>query len=230
MRLLTLPFLLLPFSSISQHLSYTQYELLHNEELKNAPANIDNLYQDIKGDAFFNPQWLSALAIAENGKTYKGIKVKFDQYKNKFYANIHDTIYDMATSAISRYILYPSLMDTTISYTFQKGFTGNGLEPTHYIQVFASGKLTFIKHRTLEIKDSHEDGFLTTVKTFVPQDYYYLIRDNTQPATVKLNKKTLEKEMADKWKEVSGEAKEKEVPFNEEEGWKYFVSYYNRLP
>src|SRR5882762_2403993 len=118
MRLLTLPLLLLSFSSISQRLSYNQYELLHNEELKNAPANIDNLYQDIKGEAFFNPQWLSAVAIAENGKTYKGIKVKFDQYKNKFYANIHDTIYDMSTSAISRYILYPSPMDTTISYTF----------------------------------------------------------------------------------------------------------------
>jgi len=230
MRLLTLPLLLLSFSSISQHLSYTQYELLHNEELKNAPANIDNLYQDIKGDAFFNPQWLSAVAITENGKTYKGIKVKFDQYKNKFYANIRDTIYDMGTSAISRYILYPSPTDTTVSYTFQKGFSGNGLQPATYIQVFARGKLTFVKYRTLEIKDAHEDSFLATVKTFVPQDYYYLIRDNSQPATVRLNKKTLEKEMADKWKEVSGQAKEKEVSFNEEDGWKYLVSYYNTLP
>jgi hypothetical protein len=230
MRLLTLPFLLLSFSSISQRLSYNQYELLHIAELKNGPANIDNLYQDVKGDAFFQPQWLSAIAIAENGKTYKGIKVKFDQYKNKFYANIHDTIYDMSTSAISRYILYPSLIDTTVSYTFQKGFSGNGLQPATYIQVLASGKLTLVKYHTLEIKDSHEDGFLTTTKTFVPQDYYYLIRDNSQPVIVKLNKKTLEKEMADKWKEASGQAKEKEVSFNEEEGWKYLVSYYNTLP
>jgi hypothetical protein len=229
MRLLTFPLLLLSFSSISQRLSYTQYELLHNEELKNAPANIDNLYQDIKGDAFFNTQWLSAVAISENGKTYKGIKVKFDQYKNKFYANIHDTIYDMSTSAINRYVLYPSLMDTTVYYTFQKGFSGNGLQPATYIQVFVSGKLTFVKYHTLEIKDTHED-VLSTVKAFVPQDYYYLIRNNSQPATVRLNKKTLEKEMADKWKEVSGQAKEKEVPFNEEEGWKYLVSYYNTLP
>jgi hypothetical protein len=230
MRFLAITFLFLPFSSISQHLSYNQYELLHIEELKNGPTNIDNLYQDIKGDAFFHPQWLSAIAIAENGKTYKGIKVKFDQYKNKFYANIHDTIYDMSTTPISRYILYPSLIDTTVSYTFQKGFSGNGLQPAAYIRVLASGRLTFVKYHTLEIKDSHEDGFLTTVKTFVPQDYYYLIRDNSQPSMVRINKKTLEKEMADKWKEISGQAKEKEVSFNEEEGWKYLVSYYNTLP
>ncbi len=228
MKLLAFPFLLLPFSAISQRLNSTQYEMIHTEELKNAPANLENLYQDIKGDPFFNPQWLPAIAIAENGKTYKGIKVKFDQYKNKFYANIHDTIYDMGASAINRYILYPSLMDTTVSYTFQKGFSGNGLQPGTYIQVFASGKLTFLKYHSLEIKDVHED-MLTPVKTFIPQDYYYLVRANNQPATVKLNKKTLEKEMADKWKEVSGQAKEKEIPFTEEEGWKYLVSYYNTL-
>jgi len=230
MKLLALPLLFLPFSAISQRLNSNQYELIRKEELRNAPANLDNLYQDIKGEAFFNAQWLPAIAIAENGKTYKGIKVKFDQYKNKFYANIHDTIYDMGTSAINRYIIYPSPTDTTVSCTFQKGFSGNGLQPAAYIQVFATGKLTFVKYRTLEIKDSHEDGPLTTTKIFAQQDYYYLIRDNAQPATVRLNRKTLEKEMADKWKEVSGHAKEKEIAFNEEEGWKYLVSYYNTLP
>ena len=229
MRFLTLPLLLLSFSAMSQRLNSNEYELIRKEELKNAPANLDNLYQDIKGDPFFNSQWLPATAIAENGKTYKGIKVKFDQFKNKFYANIHDTIYDMSTSAINRYTLYPAPTDTTVSYNFQKGFSGNGLQPATYIQVLASGKLTFLKYHTLEIKDTHED-MLTTVKTFIPQDYYYLVRDNSQPETVRLNKKTLEKEMADKWKEVSGQAKEKEVSFNEEDGWKYLISYYNTLP
>ena len=213
----------------AQHLNYDWYEIVHGSEMKNTPANIDNQYQDIKGEAYFNNQWMAGAAVADNGKTYAGLRLKFDWYQNKFYMNVHDTIYDLSDAPVRRYILYPSLMDTITNYKFQKGFSGGGLLATKYVQVFASGKLSFIKFRSLEMKDVHDDSPLTTIKRFIGQDAYYLVRSDGQTIPVKLNKKTLEKEMADKWKEVSGQAKDKEVSFSDEDGWRYLVNWYNTL-
>jgi hypothetical protein len=49
---LILFFLLGPLLPKAQHLGYNQYELLSREQLKAAPGNLDNQYDDIKGTAF----------------------------------------------------------------------------------------------------------------------------------------------------------------------------------
>ena len=227
---LLLPLLLcLPFSPKAQRLEYNQYELLSREDLKAGPTTIDNQYDDIKGNAFFSPQWLPATAITEKGTRYTGLKLKLDLYRNAFFANVHDTLYDLTNARVARFILYPSLADTTVNYVFQKGFSIGTIRPDKYVQVLASGRLTLLKQPTLEIREVNEDSPLSKVKKFVSQDYYYLTTGDGQGTTVHLNRKTLEKEMADKWNEVSRYAKEKDLSFTEEQGWIYLVKFYNSL-
>jgi len=226
---LILFFMLAPLLPMAQHLGYNQYELLSREQLKAAPGSLDNQYDDIKGTAFFSPQWLSAVAITARGVQYTGLKVRFDLYKNVFFANVHDTIYDLSAAGIVRFILYPLPADTSVSYVFQKGFSTGTIRPEQYIQVLVMGKLTFLKQPTLEVKEVNEDSFLAKVKKFVNQDYYYLVARDGQGEIVRLNKKTLEKEMADKWDAVTRYAKEKELSFNEEQGWIYIVKYYDSI-
>jgi hypothetical protein len=220
----------LPLFGHAQHLAYNQYELLSRESLKAGPATIDNQYEDIKGDAFFSPQWLPATAITEKGTQYTGLNVKLDLYRNSFFANVHDTLYDLSNAHVARFILYPNPADTTLRFVFQKGFSVGTIRPENYVQVLAEGKMTFLKQPTLEIREVNDDSPLSKVKKFVRQDYYYLVSGgNGQGTTVRLNRKTLENEMVDKWTEVSRYAKEKNLSFTQEQGWISLVKFYNSL-
>ena len=213
----------------AQHLGYNQAELLSGQQLKISSGNIDNQYNDIKGDAFFSPSWLPAAAISAKGARYQGLKMKYDIYKNKIYANVHDTIYDLTAAGIIQFILYPDGSDTTLRHIFQKGFAAGSLRPEQFVEVLAIGKLTFLRQPTLEVKEVNEDSFLAKVKKFIAQDYYYLITPDGQGSVVRLNKKTLEKEMADKWTDVTRYAKEKDLSFSEETGWIPIITFYNSL-
>lgn len=213
----------------AQHLGYNQSELISREGGKVSAANLDNQYADIKGSAFFSAQWLPADAITDNGTRYPGLKVMFDVYRNTFFANIKDTLYDLGATRISRFVLYPSAADTAVSYIFQKGFSTAGIRPEQYVQVLASGKLRFLKQMTLEVREVNEDSFLAKVKKFIGQDYYYLLTADGQGGLVRLNKKILEKEMADKWDQVNRYAREKDISFSEEEGWVSLVKFYNSI-
>jgi hypothetical protein len=212
----------------AQRLNYNESELLRITAMTSLPVDIDNLYADIKGNPFFNDQWLPGAAINPAGQRLSGLRLKFDWYRNKFYANYHDTVYDLSSTPFTRCVLYPS-PDTTVTHTFYKGLLINGIEPGKFVQVLADGRLTLAKYRTVIIKDIHDEGVLSTTRSFIGQDYYYLVRNSIQSIPVRLNKKTLEKELADKWTEIAAYAKEKAISFNDEEGWTALIAYYNTL-
>jgi hypothetical protein len=219
-----------PICASAQHLGFTQSELLSREQMKISTGNIDNQYGDVKGTAFFSEAWLPATASTAKGAQYAGLKMKYDIYKNKIFTNVHDTIYDMSETGIIRFTLYPETSDTTLRHVFQKGYTAGTVRSDQFVEVLAAGKLIFFKQHTLEIKEVNEDSPLDKVKKFIGQDYYYLLTANDQGAVVRLNKKTLEKEMAAKWNEVTKFAKEKDTSFTDESGWSLLVNFYNSLP
>ena len=213
----------------AQRLNYNESELLRITAMTSLPVDIDNLYTDVKGNPFFNEQWLPGTAINPAGQRLSGLRLKFDWYRNKFYANYHDTVYDLSSTPFTRCVLYSSPADTAVSYTFYKGLLINGIELGKFVQVLADGRLTLAKYRTVVIKDIHDEGVLSTTRSFIGQDYYYLVRNGIQSTPVRLNRKTLEKEMAGKWTEIAAYAKEKTISFNDEEGWTALVAWYNSL-
>jgi len=89
--------------------------------------------------------------------------------------------------------------------------------------------LGLLKQRAVELKDVHEDA-LSTTKSFVSQDYYYLVRPGGQLEAVKPGRKLFEQEMGEKWKAVSAYAKTKGWSAGDESGWVGILGYYNSLP
>ena len=210
----------------AQRLSHNESDFLHIAGLQGVSTDIDNMYQDTRGEAFFDSQWLPGLAFTSTSQI-PGLHLKFDWYQNKFYANRHDTIYDLSRTTITRCVLFPSLTDTSTRYTFSNTLPITGIPTGKFVQLLAEGSLTLAKYRTVEIKDIHEDGVLSTAKSFVGQNYYYLVRNSAQSTPVRLNKKTLEKEMADKWTQIAAYEKDKTLSFSDEDGWISLINYYN---
>ena len=228
-NILTFLVLLPAFNLFSQHLTYNFLELLHNQDMAGSPVAFENQYDGINGTAFFSPKWITAVAYTANGNTYTGLKVKFDIYRNKFFANIHDTIYDLSSANVMRFDLYPASSDTSALYSFIRGFNTPDIKPDKYIQVLAEGILTFAKHLSTDVNEVSEDGFLSKQKKFIERTNYYIISNTGQAVYVRINKKTLEKILADKWNEINKYAVEKETSFNEEKGWVLLINHYNSL-
>ncbi|MBS1662202.1 MAG: hypothetical protein JST68_14250 [Bacteroidetes bacterium] len=212
----------------AQYLTYSRYVFLNQGGMKPQAKSIDNQYEDIKGEAFNSPQWLSARIVSTNGKAYDGFKCKLDIYTNTLYTNVNDTIYDLTPAPVKRVQLYPNFPDTVTRKVYQKGFVASDLKPESFLQVLVEGKVTFLKQETLEIKDVHEDA-LTTTKKFVGQDYYYIIKNGSIAEKVRLNKSTLQQVTGDKWKEVGAFMKAKELSASSADDWKMMIAYYNTL-
>ena len=212
-----------------QHLSYTRYELLRLGGQENI-KNIDNQYEEIKGDAFFSPQWLAGTLSGKQGTYSSGLKLKFDKYANKLYANFNDTIYDLSSASFTGFCIYPNYPDTSIRSVFRKGFVAADFKLDQFMQVLADGKLIFLKQQAIQIKEVHEDSFLATTKKFIGQDYYYIGKKDIFAQAVRLNKTGLEQQLSDKWKDVSQYLKEKGLSASSEEGWISAIKFYNSLP
>jgi len=206
----------------SQHLDYIRFELLNHGGAQ--VATIDAQYDDIKGTAWFS-DWQPAVLAGDGGRRYSDLRARIDLYKNIAYIKMNDTVYNINGTPITQIILNPGQGDSVV---FQKGVSGAGVKPDQYVQVLASGKLGLLKQRAVELKDVHEDA-LTTTKTFVGQNYYYVVRPGGQIEPVKPGRKLFEQEMGDKWKTVSQYAKEKDLSLNQEEGWIPLLKYYNSL-
>ncbi|HXB09708.1 MAG TPA: hypothetical protein VNW04_21430 [Puia sp.] len=209
----------------AQHLDYNRFELIKRGGSQ-SPA-IDLQYDDIKGSAWFPPDWQPAVLISDDGRRYTDLRAKIDLYKNIAYIKINDTVYNINGTGITRIIFDPGQADSAV---FQKGVSGSGLRPEQYLQVLATGKLGLLKQRIVELKDVHDEGPLSTTRTFVAQDYYYVVRPGGQIELVKPGRKLFEQEMGEKWKTVSGYAKTMGWSAGDESGWTGIMRYYNSLP
>jgi hypothetical protein len=211
------------FVCLAQHLDYNRFELLKKNGSQTAV--VDAQYDDIKGIAWSSSAWQPAVLVSDDGRRYADFRARIDLYKNVAYVKSGDTVYNINGTAITRIVLDAGQVDSVV---FQKGVSGSGVRPEQYVQVLASGKLGLLKLRTMEVKDLHEDA-LSTVKAFVIQDYYYLMRPGGELEMVKPGRKLFEQEMGDKWPVVSQYAKAKDLSFNREEGWALLLTYYNSL-
>ncbi|HVU93813.1 MAG TPA: hypothetical protein VHE34_01265 [Puia sp.] len=228
-KYLLLPaFMAFAFRGDAQHLDYTRYQLLQSGGVA-VTNGIESQYEDVQGSAFFSDSWLPASVVTEGGTKFTSIHVKLDMYKNRVYMMTHDTLYDLTNARILQLVLYNHSAGSD-SVVFRRGYGAGGPGPDKFVQVLAAGKLTLLKQQSLEVKDVHEDGPLSTTKKFIPQQCYYLARGNGETQPVKPGRKMLEQEMGPAWKAVSEHAKDSAWSTNSEEGWSKIIQYYNSLP
>ena len=213
----------------AQHLTYTMYEILHKEDMKSSPVELQNKYDGILGNGFFGDNWMKGRAITSM-KAYTDLKLRFDVHANKIYLNLNDTVFDITQSGIIQFDLYTNPNDTSKVLSFNNGFNVGAVTPDKFVNVLAYGKLTFIRYYFKDIEEVFESSPTYKEKKFIDKNKYFIITNNEEGKEVSVNKKNLEKILADKWDKVSSYAKEKGISTGNEDGWTKLIDYYNTLP
>lgn len=213
----------------AQHLTYTMYEILHKEDMKSSPVALQNQYDGILGNGFLGDNWMPGRAITSM-KVYNNLQLRFDSYANKIYLNLNDTVYDITKSGIIQFDLFPNAPDTSKVLSFNNGFNVGAVTPDKFVNVLAYGKITFIRYYFKDIEEVFESSPTYKEKKFIDKNKYYIIVNSEEGKEVGVNKKNLEKILADKWDKVSSYAKEKNIATGNEDGWAKLIDYYNTLP
>ncbi|MGC4036949.1 MAG: hypothetical protein QM764_13410 [Chitinophagaceae bacterium] len=197
--------------------------------LGGSPVTFDHQYDDIIGEAFFSKDWMAGTAYTSTGKKYINLKLKFDVYANKLFADLNGTVYDVTIANISRFDLYPNANDTATMLTFIKGFKSADFNSEKYLQVLSQGKLSFVKYLSKDIKEVYENGPLDKQKKLIDNNRYYVVSEAGDAADAKLNKKSMEKIIGSKWNDVNKYASDNKLSFSSEEDWGKLIQYYNKL-
>jgi hypothetical protein len=214
--------------SFAQYLSYTLYEILHKEDVKSSPVDLENKYNGIIGSAFFTDGWVNGRAFTMM-KVYPNLKLRFDVHSNMIYLNVNDTVYDITKSGIVQFDLFPNAPDTSKIISFNNGYNFEEVTPEKFVNVLAEGKIGLIKYFRKDIEEVYESSPTYKEKKFLDKDKYYVI-ENGNGREVTIGKKNLEKLLTDKWDIVYKYAKEKGISAGNEEGWRRLINYYNSLP
>jgi hypothetical protein len=216
--------------SHSNKLSLAEKELLSASLNEMRPKDLINIYSDIKGNAFFSRDWVSSSLINQQGTKYTGLKALFDVYKNNFYINVNDTIYNTGPS-IDRFECYPNENDTTKKIIFSRQFTLPDPAAGKYVQVLSEGKFSFVKYVLRDVIEQNTGMYTSKEKMFFDKIYYYVIAGSGQALELtKLNKKNLQKALSDKWDAVQKFAsQDPDLSYSKEDDWKKIFDYYNTL-
>ncbi|QEC66968.1 hypothetical protein FRZ67_06525 [Panacibacter ginsenosidivorans] len=215
--------------SFAQHLTYTMYEILHKEDMKSSPVAFDNQYDGIIGNGFLTEAWVMGRVFTST-RMYTDLKLKFDVHTNKIYVNLNDTIFDISTSGIIQFDIFPNSPDTTKIISFSNGINLEEITPDKFVSFLADGKITFIKYYVKDIEEVYESSPTYKEKKFIDKNKYYVIEDGQPGKEISLGKKNLEKLLAAKWDAVNSYAKTNGISAGSEDGWAKLINYYNTLP
>jgi len=210
-----------------RHLDFTLSEILHKEDVKASPVEFDNQYNGIIGNAFLADQWTSGKVFTMM-KIYAIKKMKFDIYKNKIYINNNDTIFDITTTGIIQFEIFPD-GDSTQKMSFNNGFNIEEITPEKFVQVLSEGKISFLKYFHRDIEEVYESSPSYKEKKFLDKNKYYIAEEGQGGKEVTVTKKNLEKILAPKFDMVSKYAKSNDISMSNETGWKKLIDYYNSL-
>lgn len=222
-------FLLLSSQFSFGQLNYTLYEILQKEDMKSSPVALENQYNGIIGSGFLTDNWVSGRAFTMM-KMYPNLKLRFDVHKNKIYLNTHDTVYDISSSGIVQFDIFPNAPDTSTIISFNNGINLEEITPEKFVNILAQGKVTFIKYFKRDIEEVYESSPSYKEKKFLDKNRYYVSTEGQAGKEVTVGKKNLERILAPKWEEVSKYAKSNGISAGNEEGWKKLITYYNSLP
>lgn len=203
--------------------------LLNIQGVSASTLAFDNQYSGILGSAFLIEKWADGDVYKENGSFFRHLKVKFDVYKSKFFFNRNDTVYDISDIGIKQFEVNDNDPDHPMQFIFKKGFNIPGVSGDKFIQVLSSGKISLLKYLHKDIQEVNENSMLTKEKKFIDHVEYYVNAQNNPGQEIKLNKKTLQSLLGDKWTQITQYAKEKDLSFSEESGWASIINYYNGL-
>lgn len=182
-------------------------------------------YVEINGTPFLVDQWITGSVKVPRG-IYKDQRLKFDVYNNTLLFQKDDKPYEFY-EPVQEFILMPRPADSSSYMRFVNGISASGLKPEQYVQVLASGKLSFYRSDIKLVSDMNEIN-KGIVKTFNNSTRYYF-KNEAQTQIMKLSQKEILALMEDKKTQIDEYVSKNKPSFKKEKEVAELVKYYNSL-
>lgn len=232
-------FIILPFVASSQQQSNLNQQLISNFgygtmiEMKdvNGRPLIHKKYDiDIKGTPFVLEDWCDTDLKLTNGSLYNHAKIKLNVEGNEI--NYLDSLNQnivLNKGIIKELRFYQKMLTATNTLIFRNGYPFIDKQDTsHFYQVLADGKITFLKFIRKKISVLKNDLTGEVEKEFTEYIEYYVYFNN-EIKPLKKNQQFFLDMMNDKAKAVEKFIDTNNTGFRNIESIKKLVAYYNYL-
>lgn len=144
----------------------------------NIPTNITNErvdYSDVKGNCYWNKDWLPAHITLLDGSVYELPQAKLNLYSNNLHY-INEKGVELASKSKAKLIVFHSSFDKNNHLALFKPFTDpNAPGKEAYAQVMVEGAYQFLKLTTVKMQKFETDPLLKTEEySFDSKDKYFI--------------------------------------------------------
>ena len=146
-------------------------------------------YSDVKGDCYWNPQWLRARVTTKNGEVYNIPKAKLNLYSEEIHYMNDEGLERAIKNGVNTVVFY-SRIDTSRIGVFKsiKGLPVSDKDSDIkakevYTQILAEGKIRFLKLTVIKLIQREGDAMTRTLEwNFEPRESYFIEENyNIQP-------------------------------------------------
>ncbi len=143
-------------------------------------------YNDVKGNCFWNQDWLPARIYMNNGMTYYTPKAKLNFYSSELHY-IAETGAELSLGSGIEKIIFYSPSDTSKAGIFKKLKDPTAHEKDVYMQVLAGGKIQLLKITKVKLVKREADPLLKTTENSFESWESYFIEEKRQYSGIKKN-------------------------------------------
>jgi len=180
-------------------------------------------YENVTGTPYFLDFWSKGKVTTKSGKNYVDMPLKYDIMNDKLIFQGEGGNMMYFTEPVSTFEILDIGQST--SYKFINGLPiTDGLNPSSFFQIIASGKLSLFKRVYKKITESTSYGSATINKSFnIYNSYYILQKENL--IKISLNKKSLIGLIPDKEKEITEYLKKEKIDFKQDSDLNKLFNY-----
>jgi len=229
-------FLLISITSFSQddrtaltNLSMEGRNVMNMGNLLGRPFLVDP-YREIKGTAYFTDTFCNSSITLRGGKTYSGLKFRFNHFTNELHYRQGDSVEMIAgKEVIQRITFHQQINNQVRSTSFSNGypFVDNNDGLTYYEEI-CTGKAMLLKI-TFKVL-AKEQGLTATPldKKFV-NNYSYYVFANKKLERWRKGEEFILFMLADQEENIKAYIKSQNIKCKNQDDAQKIVSYYNTL-
>lgn len=158
---------------------------------KGADGNpvFEKSYIDVQGSPYLQEEWAIGNVELKNGKSYKGVALKYDQVKDVLLFRNEKNEMNTFAQPVQSFTITNRKDNQPL--LFRNGFTPvkNGNENSFY-QVLADGKIQLLVRKVKKVREDKAYGSATTVRTIEEYTTYFIAK-NGEPVIIKKNEKAV---------------------------------------
>jgi len=193
------------------------------EDMNGRPI-LETKYTNIEGSPYLRTDWTEGIVKLQNGQTFKGIQLKYDQVADELQFN-----HKGQTLSFVQPVQEFKLLTPEKELLFRNGFkTPEARSDKMFFEVLFDGGTKLIGRRSKQISESKEYNSATTTRKFVPVESFYIIREGSA-IKIRKDKKSVLSALSDKSAELENYIKSNNLNMKDEAGIIQLVKFYNSI-